>query len=499
MTQLPAPKQWVMTKLNEMEVAELIEQHIDYVDDEGRSVHLPMPFVRHYMKRTDGVLPTVVAVATQPIILADGVVLAQEDGLDRKRGIAFRIQKEVMACLPTREECTDAAVAAALRFLTDNWLIDVQTDFAGKCTIVAAALTIIERSLLDQRPVFFVTAGRRGGGKTTTLTMLIMAVTGIWPAAAAWSGSVEERRKALLSYFMDGLSYILWDNIPRGSQISCPHIERSCTSAYYADRKLGVSEAIRTAAATIHLFTGNNIAPRGDLASRSLHIRLEVDRPDPENRTFKHNDPIGWTEGHRAEILRALYTILLGNPQLGAPRESEGKTRFKMWWRIVGSAIEHAARVSGEEVVDFKALFEKQDDEDEDAATLADALEALEKLTKAEKFAAQKVAEIINDMMSEDSDTLRSFLYPGVPVRDWVKVKPRSVGHRLGNHIDNPVKIGERVLILRRWRDTAGGSKNLFQYYIEGAVKKEAARPDLVRMGGLGKSTDPKDNRRRRG
>jgi len=26
-------------------------------------------------------------------------------------------------------------------------------------------------------------------------------------------------------------------------QISCPHIEKSCTAAYYSDRKLGVSQS----------------------------------------------------------------------------------------------------------------------------------------------------------------------------------------------------------------------------------------------------------------
>ena len=92
-----------------------------------------------------------------------------------------------------------SAVKAAMEFLCDEWLVDVATDYAGKCTIIAAALTLIERSLLPDRPCFFVTAGRRGGGKTTTLTMLIMAVTGLWPAAAAWSTNEEERRKALMS------------------------------------------------------------------------------------------------------------------------------------------------------------------------------------------------------------------------------------------------------------------------------------------------------------
>ena len=67
MTRLPPPEQWVLSQMNEMEVAEMIEQHIDYyVEDEDgnrRSVHLPTQFVRHYMQRHDGALPIVVAIA----------------------------------------------------------------------------------------------------------------------------------------------------------------------------------------------------------------------------------------------------------------------------------------------------------------------------------------------------------------------------------------------------------------------------------------------------
>src|SRR5262249_37947525 len=184
MTRLPAPEQWVLERMNEMEVAEMIEEYIDFVDKNGHSVHLPMQFVRHYVKRNDGALPTVVTIATLPIVLGDGVLLAP-DGLDRTRGILFKIQPELRAVLPRREDCDDEAVRKAMEFLCDDWLCDVATtDYSGKCTLIAAALSMIERSLLPERPVFFVTAGRRGGGKTTTLTMLIMAVTGIWPAAA---------------------------------------------------------------------------------------------------------------------------------------------------------------------------------------------------------------------------------------------------------------------------------------------------------------------------
>ena len=463
MTKLPAPEQWVLSQMSEMEVAEMIEQHIDYVDD-GRSVHLPTQFVRHYMRRYDNALPTVVAIATLPIVLADGGLVAP-NGLDRSRGIIFEIQKEMRAIIPVPEDCRKGAVRQAMSYLCDTWLCDVAADYAGKCTIIAAALTIIERSLLDERPAFFVTAGRRGGGKTTLLHMLMMAVTGIKPAASAWSNNEEERRKALLSYFLYGVPYILWDNIARGSQISCPHIERSCTAKFYIDRKLGVSEAVATAASTIHLFTGNNIGPRGDLASRSLHIRLIVDRPDPENRNFEHPDPIGWTDNNRAEILQALYTILLGNPQLKTAPDAPGKTRFKMWWRLVGSAVEYAAKLhKPDDGVDFQTLLLKQEEEeDEESISLVDALDLMARKWP-DGFHAIDVAESIN-IFDQDGLTLREFLYPGAPA--GFAAAARSVGKRLKAHIDEPVRNGEETLILRKLEETADKkTKGALKYHI---------------------------------
>jgi hypothetical protein len=450
MTELPPPEQWVLSRMNEMECAEMIEEYIDYVDKDGRSVHLPTQFVRHYLQRDDGALPTLVAIATLPIVLADGVLLSP-DGLDRDRGIMFIIPKELTTIIPRPQDCTDKAVKTAMRFLFDVWLCDVATDYAGKCILIAAALTVIERSLLPDRPAFFVTAGRRGGGKTTTLTMLIMAVTGMRPAAAAWSTNEEERRKALLSYFLHGVSYIIWDNIARGTQISCPHIEKSCTATYYSDRKLGVSELVATAASTIHFFTGNNIGPRGDLASRSLHIRLDVDRPDPENREFKHPDPVGWTEEKRAEIIRALYTILLGNPMLKTPRDAPSKTRFKMWFRLIGSAVEHAAKVHELVEIDFQKLFIAQEEDDEESASLADVLaEMAEEWPNEKEFKAAEVAEIINESsrsLNQRGFILSEFLFPGAPL--CVTVSARSVANRLKKHRDGPVKCGDRVLVLR--------------------------------------------------
>src|SRR6266404_1740952 len=220
-----------------------------------------------------------------------------------------------------------------------------------------------------------------------------------------------------MSYLLFGVPYILWDNIQRGTPISCPHIERSCTTTQYTDRKLGVSEMVQAAAATIHCFTGNNINPKGDLASRSLVTRLDVDRVDPENRSFKHPDPLGWTRTHRTEILRALYVILLGNPTLDKPHNAPMKTRFKLWYRLIGSAVEHAARCAAwndpdtdhvpDQTIDFANLFLDQEADDDEATSLGQTLEALEyamgnraaemgRSIKGLTFTAAEIAEVIN-------------------------------------------------------------------------------------------------------
>ena len=51
MTRLPAPEQWVIHTMDEKEVGEMLERHIEFFDWKGRAVHCPTPFVGHYMRR----------------------------------------------------------------------------------------------------------------------------------------------------------------------------------------------------------------------------------------------------------------------------------------------------------------------------------------------------------------------------------------------------------------------------------------------------------------
>jgi hypothetical protein len=467
-SRLPAPEHPLLTRLDEIQLAEMIERHVDYIDPaSGRSVHLGAPFVRHFLTRTDGALPTVSAVATLPMVLRDGTILSGR-GLDRGRGIVFRVPDELQLLIPDAKACGPTAVAEAMRFLTDDFLCDVTTDYAGKCVLIAMAATILERLLLPERPAFFISAGQRGSGKTTCANMLSVAALGSRAAAAAWSPNEEERRKSLLAYLTEGVPLICWDNTPRGASIGCPSIEKALTTEFYTDRVLGASEFRSVPATAVHVFTGNNIGPRGDMASRALAAHLLVDRSDPENRPFKHPDPIGWTEANRGRILRALYTVLLGNPRLREKKPAPAETRFKEWWHLVGSAVEYAARQHDEHVaalamgapetcppapMSFRTLLLEGEADEEQTSSLGTVLEALHG-----KWSGQfKAAEVATYAGAADESAIEFKAALEQASGKAIKiVTPTVLTWRLKAIVDAPVMMNGKTLTLRYMADKSG-------------------------------------------
>ena len=482
-TRLPAPALPLLTAHNRFSLAHMIEHHIEFIDADAkvkRLVALPPTFIDHYSAFRDSELPRVRGIITAPLVTGDGTMLASA-GLDRDRQLVFRIPHELRDILPKPGSAKPSAksVAAALDYLVNEWLVDVATTFAGKCVLITLALTIIQRVLLPERPAFWITAGKRGGGKTTSLAMPIVAVTGAKPAAAAWSFSEEERRKALLAYLGDGIAALTFDNIPLGSTISCPTVEKILTAETYSDRILGVSETRTVPAFTVLAFTGNNISPRGDLSSRSLMARLDVDRPDPENRPFKHSDPIAWTLDNRGRILRALYVLLLANPQLTEPKAP--KTRFKRWWHLVGSAVEHAAaelfkaeagKPQAERTatsIDFNELFASVEGEDEEGTIIADVLEILHETFPGRYFQTSALTRLINDPMAGETDKaerLKAYFGQATSRQKTANVSVVSVGKRLASMIDVPLMAGDRVLKLKRHQPMKASAKHQVAEFI---------------------------------
>ncbi|MBV8738309.1 MAG: hypothetical protein JO007_13840, partial [Alphaproteobacteria bacterium] len=152
----------------------------------------------------------------------------------------------------------------------------------------------------------------------------------------------------------------------------------------------------------------------------------------------------------------------------------------KAWHRLVGSAVEHAAQQylapdSETPVVSFKDLFIKQEEDDEESASLSDVLgifadgwppDAPKNWIPTKpgedydpKFTPSDVAAIANktgEWATEDdrqvASTLRDVLFPRVPVQQAVDA--RAVTKRLKPHLNEPVRRGDRTMILKSVTDT---------------------------------------------
>jgi hypothetical protein len=468
---LPPPDLPLITLHDEYSMVMLVEQNVEYVKKIGdtfAAVSLHSTFIKAYMHYRGSTLPQIGAVVTMPMIMPDGSTLSKQ-GLDPERKIFVRIEPLLFDLIPKPEEYTRETVAKAMRYLIDEFLCDVATDFSGKCVLISSAMTIIERALLPERPGFVVSAGQRGNGKTTAVSMVIIAAIGRRPPAAAWSMQEDERRKSMMAYLLEGVPVIAWDNIPKGSVLSCPSIEKALTSPTYSDRRLGESKiAYDVSAITVPFFTGNNISAGGDLASRLLSVRLESDRPDPENRNFRHSDAIEWTLANRGEILRSMYTIMLGNPQLRRPTE-DLTTRFKAWQRLVGSAIEHAASLAGE-TISFKQLFADSEGEDDEKIGLGQTLTTLRSLYGAGvDFQASQVTQAANPGdEATQSQRLRAAIlrdfFETPSARGVGTLTPKSIGRRLKANVGTIVCVGDETLTLVL--NKARGSKDGLWYNV---------------------------------
>ena len=425
-------------------------------------------FVSTYKGLHHSKLPVVVAVSTSPFVSPLSGAPVAGVGLDRDARIFYEIEPALLECVPDPATVKAKQAVDAYNFLANEWLVDVATNADGKAVAIAAALTIIQRIALDQRPAFFISAGQRGGGKTTLASMITTAALGRPPAAAAWASNEDERRKALLSHLRVGAASIVWDNIPRGAVIQCPHLERALTSAEYTDRPLGVSEQATVPSLTVMVFTGNNIAPAGDMASRSLLCSLDVTRPDPENRPFAHPDPIAWTVANRLRLMRAFYTLLAWNPylRLSMAEEIAPKTRFKTWWSSIGAPIQAVTHRIGAPV-DFTALFAANEVGDQEADGVAAICEAVAKKFGGKVFTVKDFCVLVDPgpepagfvspakraawrAANEGANALREALQSihEVPLPSG-PLSHQRVGQIIGKATNRPVRVGERIVRLR--------------------------------------------------
>ncbi len=192
-------------------------------------------------------------------------------------------------------------------------------------------------------PIFVVDKPDSQTGASKLCTSITAIFDGKRPAMmtpAKGYGSADENDKRLVAALRDHPSALLIDNI--SSRFESDLLAAGLTGEFITGRVLGGSLLLSVPVKSISICaTGNNLQVGKDLINRSLHVRLNARRPDPELRSgFRYRLPydILANPQNRLRILSAVCSIVLYWLDAGAPTNGKG---------VVGDFVDFQEQVSG--------------------------------------------------------------------------------------------------------------------------------------------------------
>jgi len=271
-----------------------------------------------------------------PALRPDGSII-QSPGYDSETGY-YLAPSDAFPEVPDRPTKDDAIAAR-------DELLDVVCDFpfatdAHRAAWLAFALTLFARPAIEGCvPFVAVDATAPGTGKGRLVDATARIATGRDATKTPLPTDDDECRKRITSLLIEGERLAVLDNIE--DAIALPSLDAVLTATVWRDRVLGKNASVTVDNLTLWVATGNNLTLGGDLARRTLHIRLESRVEDPENRTgWKHHPLLEWVSAERARLVRAALTILRAHAVAGRPSCGvKPWGSFEAWSSVVASAV----------------------------------------------------------------------------------------------------------------------------------------------------------------
>jgi hypothetical protein len=237
-------------------------------------------------------------------------------------------------------------VATCRAFVLDTLLGDFEwEDAASLANYVALMVTpFLRRPLKCLVPFAVVSATMPGSGKSL-LTALVGLLVG--QQMVPWvAGNEKELKNLITSTFTTQSGVVIFDNLDGGEVIDSPVLANLLTNPVWTDRMLGGNVMGAFANERLWMATGNNLRVGGDIASRSVFVRLAPKHPHPEQRTgFKIPDLEQWVKdpANRAQLLWRLLVLVADWVAAGTPRDTSvpAMRGFTPWARGAGGFLAH--------------------------------------------------------------------------------------------------------------------------------------------------------------
>jgi putative DNA primase/helicase len=262
-----------------------------------------------------------------PTLRPDATIMSSP-GYDEETGY-FLIDPPAMAPVPDQPTKQDALAALGLYAdLLDEFPF---VDGISRSVAYSGLITPMVRAACDVVPAHLFTAPREGSGKSLLVDIACVIATGDRAYAILAHRQPEEQDKQLSAAIIDGLQFIVLDNLLRNLD-SALFGQLSERENVLPRRLGGGNVAVRNGFNPYA--TGNNVSAVGDNIRRVLTSRLDPRVENPIERAF-NADPIEWVLADRGKYVAAALTIVRAYLATGRAAKLTPLPSYGDWSRLV--------------------------------------------------------------------------------------------------------------------------------------------------------------------
>jgi hypothetical protein len=347
------------------------------------------------------VLRPLEAIARAPFVRADGSI-CDNPGYDRRSRVLYLpgAAYPAIAAVPDRGAAEAALARVRGVFHQFPW-----KESASESAFVSHILTEAARLAVDRCPMFFYTAPSAGTGKGLLSEMASTIVHGTVPAIRTWVSDGDELRKVLFAALLAGDRSLLFDNVPTGFKTRAPELCAFITADQYNGRKLGESESHTVPNRAVLSATGNNITPVGDMARRSIVIRLDANTERLKQRVFEIEDLRTYVMTNRPQLLVDALTIIKAYALADDVEHMP----------VLLPSFERWSRVAREPLIwlGMSDPVETQKEADDETDSLGAVFAALANHFGDREFTCNDVARVAGGLMDADGELITSMQQSG--------------------------------------------------------------------------------------
>ena len=292
----------------------------------------PIDVVLDLLVHPDPPFPVLTEIATVPVFLPDGTLLAQE-GYHPETGLFLSLRG--LGSLNT-----NIPLPKARSLLVDELLGDFP--FVSNASQTHALALLLQRFLrpliLGPTPLYLINAPARGTGKGLLAEILTLITIGQPAPVMPFTNKESETEKRVTALLLSGAQVILFDNV---TTLKSSTLAAALTAQEWQGRVLGQSQIINVPNRAMWVATGNNVELSDELVRRSISIRLDagIERPE-ERQEFRHPDLITWVQENRAYLVSACLSIIKAWTQAGQPSGTRTLGRYESWAFRMGGLLE---------------------------------------------------------------------------------------------------------------------------------------------------------------